>query len=822
MGKGLLVLLGFSYAVQINAQTTLSGVVLDADENPAVGAYIIALGDPITGTSANVEGEFTLPLSPGDHQVVFKYLGMLNDTISFHIAEGEQKVVRIVLQSRELGPVQVRVGKFDQKKEELTYSIEIIKPSLIEDKNTRSIESILDQTPGLNIMDGEPQIRGGSGFTFGVGSKVAVLVDDMPILSGDAGRPEWGFVPVENIEQIEITKGASSVLSGSSALSGSIHIRTAYPTATPLTKVNVYSGFHSAPEDTTQNWWVPNDSISQPLYNSYAFIHGANFLHSRIINKNTDLVIGGNFNWEHGYIGAPIKGPEVFDTTSPNITDDQMQSQKMRVNMNLRHRSTHVKGLYYGINGNFMLNRTNLTLAWLNDTAGLYRGYPGAVLLQDQTIFNIDPYISYTNEKGFKQRLNMRYLYTDNQMSGNQSNQAKVYYADYQLKKSISILNPKPAVLIAGVSSQFNDSYAQMYSGDSDPTNQLLTLSTYAELQQTIWKILNLSLGVRGEYFQLNDTLTASNPIFRTGANLKLTPATFLRASYGQGYRFPTITERYIRTSVGSFGVFDNPELLPERSWNAEIGLNQGFKIRSYLAQIDIATFVQHYENTIEYLFGFWDPSPDFAAGDPLAGFKFLNTGRSKISGLDITLNGMAKMGKHFKITNLVGYNYINPITLEPDKVFTEDYNPSNPKEYSFKNTSYDTTTNVLKYRFKHTFKADIELSYRKFTIGYTVKYFSKLVNLDQAIVDFEKVTVATGGTLQAILFENFFNTHNNGNTIMDLRFSYAFGENSTHKISIVAKNFLNRTYSLRPLKIEAPRSVVFQYSYKLEGKERK
>ena len=240
MGKGLLVLLGFLYAVQINAQTTLSGVVLDADENPAVGAYIIALGDPITGTSANVEGEFTLPLSPGDHQVVFKYLGMLNDTISFHIAEGEQKVVRIVLQSRELGPVQVRVGKFDQKKEELTYSIEIIKPSLIEDKNTRSIESILDQTPGLNIMDGEPQIRGGSGFTFGVGSKVAVLVDDMPILSGDAGRPEWGFVPVENIEQIEITKGASSVLSGSSALSGSIHIRTAYPTATPLTKVNVY------------------------------------------------------------------------------------------------------------------------------------------------------------------------------------------------------------------------------------------------------------------------------------------------------------------------------------------------------------------------------------------------------------------------------------------------------------------------------------------------------------------------------------------------------------------------------------------------------
>ena len=49
---------------------------------------------------------------------------------------------------------------------------------------------------------------------------MAVIVDDMPMLSGDAGRPLWDFVPIENIEQIEIIKGASSVLSGASALSG--------------------------------------------------------------------------------------------------------------------------------------------------------------------------------------------------------------------------------------------------------------------------------------------------------------------------------------------------------------------------------------------------------------------------------------------------------------------------------------------------------------------------------------------------------------------------------------------------------------------------
>src|SRR5690606_10269862 len=216
--------------------------------------------------------------------------------------------------------VEVKVGKFDRPIEEQTVSLEIIRPELIENKNTRSIESALDQTPGLNILDGEPQIRGGSGFTFGVGSKVAVIVDDMPMLSGDAGRPEWGFIPVENIHQIEVIKGASSVLSGSSALSGAIHIRTAYPKSQPLTKINIYSGFYSAPEADSSLWWT-----------SYPYIHGANFLHSRILAKHTDLVIGGNVNWDHGYIGGPIKGPEVGDTISKEYSESEMSHEKYRL-----------------------------------------------------------------------------------------------------------------------------------------------------------------------------------------------------------------------------------------------------------------------------------------------------------------------------------------------------------------------------------------------------------------------------------------------------------------------------------------------------------
>jgi iron complex outermembrane receptor protein len=310
--------------------------------------------------------------------------------------------------------------------------------------------------------------------------------------------------------------------------------------------------------------------------------------------------------------------------------------------------------------------------------------------------------------------------------------------------------------------------------------------------------------------------LTDWQPILRGGLNLKLMQATFLRMSYGQGYRFPTITERYISTAIGALGVFENPALKPETSWNAEVGVNQGYKFGTYYGQLDVAAFIQEYQNTIEYLFGFWDPTPTLEPGDPIAGFKFLNTGRSRVTGIDVTLNGTGEIGKKISFTHMIGYNYINPITLQPDLVFAQDFNIQNPSDFSFRKTSLDTTTNVLKYRFKHTFKTDFELKLFGAGLGFTLKYFSKMENIDRAISDFENLTVATGGTMQAILFRDFYEENNVGQTVMDLRGSYTFGKKKVeHKISVVVKNLLNRTFSLRPLKIEPMRSTVLQYTLK-------
>lgn len=777
----------------------LAGRIIDRETgDPLVGANIYLKKDMSIGTVSDFNGYFQLRSELGKHLFMFSYTGMKSVEKEFEIVNDSIVNVTIAMAafSTQFKEIVVRAGKFDKSIEEQTVSIQVMSPRIIEARNTTSVETILNLTPGLTILDEEPQIRGGSGFTFGVGSKVAVFVDDMPITSGDAGKPNWSLIPIENIKQIEVVKGASSVLSGSAALSGAIYIRTVYPGIKPVTKVNVYGGFYDIPSLPAEKWWT-----------GVNYLGGASFLHSRRIHDgNTDLVLGGFAMTDRSYLGAPVPGPLVSDTS--NISDADMVNKKARFNFNLRRRSKKIKGLDFGINGNIMYSKTSTALVWLDDTANFYRAYPGAVLLANNLTWYLDPFINFYSGMGIRHQFINRIYKSDNEANNNQSNDVFMMFNQYQFSKNF--INIGGLDFIGGISSNYTHSNANMYDASGSPKNYIWNSSIFMEIEKKFGNALNISAGVRVEHFRLNDSIRDTKPIFRVGASLKLGQETYLRTSLGQGYRFPTITERFIRTSIGSIGVFNNPDLQPETSWNAEIGLKQGIKLSKFYGYFDVAFFYQEYHNTVEYLFGFWDSTYTFA----IAGFKFVNTGRSKITGIDISLNGQAKISKDFEFYALMGYTYVMPVTLDPDLVFAKDYNPGGNNEFSYNSTSVDPSRGILKYRFLHTVKMDLEFVYKRASVGFSIKYFSKIENLDQAIFDFEDATVATGGTLQPILYRNYFENRNNGNLIFDARLSYKVGQ--YHKISIIVDNLFNRMYSLRPLKAEPMRKFTIQYNLKI------
>src|SRR5205085_8648619 len=98
------------------------------------------------------------------------------------------------------------------------------------------------------------------------------------------------------------------------------------------------------------------------------------------------------------------------------------------------------------------------------------------------------------------------------------------------------------------------------------PVNAMNNYAFYTQFDNKIKNVLNLSLGFRGEYYELNGAEKVFRPVIRSGLSLVLAKATFLRTSYGEAYRYPTINEKFIFTNEGGLYILPNPGLKPETS----------------------------------------------------------------------------------------------------------------------------------------------------------------------------------------------------------------------------------------------------------------
>lgn len=787
-------------------QAEIFGKITEEASTQAVPvAYVMVKDNPSNGVLTDVDGNYKIKVQPGTLTLIYKQIGYESKEFSFNISPGQkiEKNVSLKPDVTQLKTFVTTAGKYEQNIEELTVSMDVLKPNIIENKNTASIDDALQQVPGVSIVDGEPQIRSGSGYSFGAGSRVMILMDGLPILSGDAGRPSWAFLPVENVEQVEVIKGASSVLYGSAALSGVINLRTAYPRDKPQTKVSVFTGIYNNPQNKDAIYWGSNN----PGYT------GINFFHSRKIG-NLDLIIGGNAFYDAGYVGpTPVN---IADTTfNPYAEQRGDFENRIRLNAGLRYRSKKVEGLSFGVNLNGMYSNSASSLLWMNADSGMYRAYPGSNTLTIQDVAYVDPFITYTGKNGWNHSLKNRWFHLNNDNDNNQSNKSDVFYSEYQLQKELN----SGYNFTYGIVHSYTRGTSDLYKGniadtiDSQASSENRNIASYLQVNKTFFNVLNVSAGARYEYFSISSPSVSNTmevrrveegkPVFRAGANLKLAKATFLRASFGQGYRFPTIAEKFIRTAVGPIRIYPNDSLRSETSWNAEIGLKQGFKIGNFLGYLDAAYFVQSFEDNIEFNFGLFGPIQiDNLFG---LGFSSLNIGRTRVEGLDVSLAGQGKIGKT-NISILAGYTYTLPKALEPNIELPVELEG---KPLTYSKSSSDSTGNILKYRFQHLAKADIELTRGKWMLGFSYRYNSFMQNIDRIFEDLDEylgiLQQPTPG-LKAYRQEN-----NHGISVVDARIGYQL--TNQIKASFVVNNLFNEEYTLRPMSIEPPRTTAVQLS---------
>lgn len=760
-----------------NQTATITGTIYDTQTKETIPNANIIIKNTQRGTTSDINGNYALSI-PTEQVIVIEYrfTGMETQTKKVGpLKAGATQEQQIYLQEGSImldAPV-ITAGKYEEPLKKQTTSIEIIKPDLVENGNSTRIDQALEKVPSVNIIDGQANIRGGSGYSYGSGSRVLLLTDGIPALLTDAAFPQWDFIPIENLSQVEVLKGASSALYGSSALNGIIHFRTAYPTEEPYTQISLFGGIYGKPKDnqiirtdligniqdtTYKAWWGNKPPHEEGLSIAHRQRFGA-----------LDVVAGGYFYNQKSWI-------------------QDIYNRRGRMNVNLRYRFPKFPNWNTGVGINGQLIENASFFIWDGAEEGAYRSWEMIEITENKGHrLTVDPFLEYVNaDRGVRHKFLGRWYSnrTDNQT--NQSNQSNTFYGEYQLQKRFASVGLKTSFGLVGSYAKIN---AELYGNTSHNTSNG---AIYAQLDKEFGK-LNLSVGGR---YELNNTLgveqlldeenqllgydtlynTESRPVFRFGLNYELSPATFLRASYGQGYRYPTIAEKFIRTNLGAIGILPNPSLKSEIGQSAEIGLKQGFQIDNWQGFVDVTGFWNAYSNMMEFNFGNF--------GTEGVGFKSQNVGDTQIWGGEMTIAGRGNIGP-METSVLAGYTYISPKFKE----FTEAIDLSSSADY-----------NVLKYRFRHTAKADIESKFKQFSVGGSFNYRSKMEAIDEIF----------NALIPGV--KDFREAHNNGDWTLDARISYQLSRQA--KLGFICKNVFNREYTVRPAIIEAPRNYTLKYTH--------
>lgn len=764
----------------LGQQVTLSGKVLDdTDGSPLVGAAVF-VPQLKAGTYTDSGGNYSFDIEPegiSRFEVQISYQGYAKQTFSYSAPFAEIIENNIELRSEALTAEAVVITAtkgLEQKQSDVTVSIEVVKPASIDLQAASDINKVLDQIPGVDNKDGQIDIRGSSGYAFGVGSRVMVMMDGLPMINGSSGTAQLSLLPVDDIAQVEVLKGASSVLYGSGALGGVINVITADPTDEPLTSVRLRGAIFDQPRNKGLDW----DGDASPYQASAHIFHRQKF-------KDVNFALQTNLIKDSGY-------REGTDTES------------FRSMLRLSYSPTKVPGLTVGFNASALVDSGGAILFWPNYRPDTVNNQPvggalsapreGNTLRKELSQkYAVDPYVKFLSSNGNLFWYRGRYLYTTNANDTDQSNNSQIFYNDFIFQTALM----EKINWVSGITYILSTADGGIYEGNRKGDQS----AAYTQFDGKFGR-LNTSLGVRFESVKFDDRDRENQFILRAGLNYNLWRGGNMRASFGQAYRAPTVAERFTRTSGGSLQIEPNPTIQSETGFSGEIGFRQGYELNTGFegrlgGYIDIAGFRMQYEDMIEFGFTGLD-----SMLRPV--FSTRNVADAQITGIEITTQNFMEindwtLGLGGGIT-LINPKNLNAVPIE-QQLNLEDIDTNPIRVFDIFDPDLSDQPELLKYRNKFTARFTGTVAYGPVGITANYRRRSNLESIDQYLY------LAVGDLAY------FRQTHPDGYHELDLIVSTDIGEKN--KISLIVDNVWNEEFAIIPGILGEQRKFTVQYQLK-------
>ena len=605
MKKFISIIILLLTCVSVNAQNgILYGIVKDNLGYPLLGANIIIDGT-LLGTATNSKGRFTISkIKNGSYQVSASMIGYKKyQSELIEITNNEIELsIELIPTSYQYDQLIISANKFGQDLRKISSSGYVIDAKIFAEKNYQKIDDAFRYVPGIIMTQDQISIRGSSGYSRGAGTRVLVAIDGIPIYTPDTGEIIWELVPLNDIERIDIIKGASSSLYGSSAIGGVINIITKEITSNPLSFVKLQGGIYDNP--SFDKWQWTDKTLS---YNSQSISHSRSFGN---LSLSTSL--------------------SRFEDLSYKKNDDQLRySAFLKANYNFSEStSLSFLGTGYTRERKTFINWKDLNNALVPTDSDL-----GEFISSDRTILgmNLNHILNDKLSISFIPSVYISY-WSDQTESANKSS-SRLYRSELRTNYNIT----SGANLITGVEFQYNNVGSNIFGNRH--TN---VIGLFSQLDYNIVDPLNLSLGIRYDNSQLVDLSSENSISPKLGINYKLNENTYLRASLSKGFRAPSLAEAFTSTTISGLTVIPNSKLKSETSYSFEAGINHNFY---NTVTLDFTVFNNEYYDMIEIEF------------DPFSGEAFFNNlTRARIQGVDLsTVTSLLSQNLSFSL----GYTFL-------------------------------------------------------------------------------------------------------------------------------------------------------------------
>ena len=583
----------------------IKGVVMTANGEPLAGASIVVEGTNIN-CGSNSKGEFSLNVQKDKvYKLRVSYLGYTPRLIT--VPASGHPPLKIKLQPSEtaLNELVVTGSRYERQLKDVPVITRVISREEIETVNPVDFTTLLEYTlPGIqfyyNTMSQVPEI------TYqGMDAKAVLFLLDGERISGESGDSniDYSRFNINDIERIEVVRGAASTLYDSRAIGGVINIITKKSvrpfTASMHTRYAGKKGqSYSASAGVNLHRFSSLTSFGWRKRDSY-LVKDEQGKQKEIINPD-------------GSVTKSKTDPVAFNIYGYSIMD---VSQKLSYNFSDRFTGS-ARISYY----------TNKRDKY--DNARYYQRYRDLILsgkLKWQFADNQNLDLSYIRDNYIKDNV---YVDDDERVYGNVNSTIRLYYTGMFGKHTLS-----------GGVDLLREDMKHHFMKDTATVH----MKQYSFCLQDDWQLtdkMNIVVGVRGDKggsYRLHFTPKVS-VLYRPLKTITL------RAGYSQGYRIPNLKELYQEFNMGGMGImmYGNKDLKPEEGTQISASVEYDYKGLN----LSVSTYHNRYKNKISY---------EYISPGKSWNMKYVNALNVKTTGVEVTANYKLPFGLRFS----GGYSYV-------------------------------------------------------------------------------------------------------------------------------------------------------------------